>query len=328
MNKNKLQISVIERKDQSLTTSHVTQAARRQEIQATLDRLWKVDPNQFDPNRDYIERKRIEETVKIIQSKIDIAGKNVADVGCGGGELSRKMRDLGAVVDAVDASNLAIAKLKKDSVDQVNAIQDCLPNTFLKSSFYDIVICTEVIGYLKPQEYRIAFSELARILKSDGFLIFSTPLDINSDNALERLTRLAETEFEIDTWMLSYNLLWLRISHFFGTPKLYAEASENTTIRNLELAKRKSIAKRWFLINTHVTTGAFWKLVSFLLKPLNYFIRNNSYFVNALEKISHFLWSDSGMTHALFIGKLRKMTYPLPKSEQPHELKQKRQVWE
>lgn len=328
MKNNKLQISLIEQKDQTSTTSHVTRAARRQEIQATLDRLWKIDPNQFDPNRNFVERKRIEQTIETIRSKTQLLDKRVVDIGCGGGKLSCLVRNLGAIVDAVDASNLALLKLKTNPMENINPMQDSLPSTFLKNSFYDIVICTEVIGYLKPQEYRIAFSELARLLKQEGHIVFSTSLDINSSDSLEKLTRLAETEFEIDTWVINYHLLWLRIRNFFESPKLFADASSDLSLRNFELAKRKGFTKKWFKLNTHFLSGACWNLVSFALKPLNYFIQNNASLINILEKISVFFWSETGMTHALFIGHLRKMSFPLPKNRQPIELKHKREVWE
>ena len=126
MPENKLKITSVE-KALPNPTNKISKAARRQEIQAAMDRLWKEDPEQFDPHRDSVQRRRIANTLEALRDSIDLKGKLVADVGCGGGDLSRSMRDSGAKIHAVDASSLALGVLKSHNIDNITANQDCLP---------------------------------------------------------------------------------------------------------------------------------------------------------------------------------------------------------
>ena len=174
----------------------------------------------------------------------------------------------------------------------------------------------------------MAFSELARIIKTEGVVVCSTPIDIDSENALERFSGLAETEFEIDKWLLNYDVLWIRLLGFLSAPETYAKASRDPSLRTHELAKHGKLGRGWFNINSSPALGFLWHVVSFVTRPIaNFFAQNNSLMV-LLEKISRFFWSETGVSHALFIGKKRKMVFPLPANEIPRELKHKRQVWE
>ena len=184
--------------------------SKRQEIQAKMERLWLLDPEQFNPLRDVLERKRVSETMKAIKNHEPLLeGKLVADIGCGSGVISRLVRDCGADVHAVDVAGNALQKLKEYDTSHIYPMQDCLPQTKLEDRMYDLVLCLEVIGYLEPKEYRLVFSELSRLLKSKGIVACSTSIDLDSDDALERFAALAETEFEIEAWVLNYHRLWI-----------------------------------------------------------------------------------------------------------------------
>ncbi|MCE5318258.1 MAG: methyltransferase domain-containing protein [Parachlamydia sp.] len=81
--------------------------SRRKEAEARFDRLWLVSPEQMNPLRNIRERERLDRTLDILKG-IDLQSKRVVDLGCGGGVLSRKLRDSGAEVDAVDISSNAL----------------------------------------------------------------------------------------------------------------------------------------------------------------------------------------------------------------------------
>ncbi|MEI8124301.1 MAG: class I SAM-dependent methyltransferase [Parachlamydiaceae bacterium] len=326
MKNNPLQITSVEGATQKQPPVQ-TKMARRQEIQATMERLWLQDPAQFDPMRDCVQRKRMAKTLDILKEK-SLDSKLVADLGCGSGYLSRAVRDAGAIVHSVDVAGNALALLKAQDMHHITPFQDALPMTRLDDGVYDIVICTEVIGYLKPIEYRLTFSELARIVKAKGFVVCSSSIDVDSDNALERFAALAETEFEIDRWVLSYDLLWLKLCRFFDAPTLYVQASKKKELRMKEIAKRKGLGRIIFQCNSSFALGCFWSVIAFATNPLASFCRQSEGLMNLLEKISQFFWSESGVTHALFLGNRRQMIFPLAENEIPKEMKHKRQVWE
>ena len=98
--------------------------------------------------------------------------------------------------------------------------------------------------------------------------------------------------------------------------------------RNKELRKRKSFGWLWFKINTSKPAALFWRMVRLASSPIASQLRQSGRMADLLEKITRFLWDESGITHALFIGKRRPLGFPLPQNEVPVEMKHKRQVWE
>lgn len=306
----------------------VSKGARRQEMQAIMERQWLENPGQFDPERDAVQRKRLNNTIEAIKKQLNLTEKRVADLGCGPGNISRLLRDEGATIDALDIAKQALERLKSGDMQRINVFQDCLPYTRLDDNAYDLIVCTEVIGYLNPKEYRMLFAELSRLVNKHGFVACSTSLDLNSDNALERFAALAETEFEIDQWILQYDLLWIKLCRFFEAPQVYLKGSKNRLEREKELNKRKSFDKWWYKFQTTPLFRGIWAGINLIASPIASYCRQNERMMIFLEKLTKFIWSESGISHALFIGKRRPMTFPLPPEERPIEIKHKRQVWD
>lgn len=301
---------------------------QRQETQAYFDRLWLVDAEHMDPLRNCRERERVDRTLQLIKDQIDLAGKTAADLGCGSGVLTRRLRDAGAKVDAIDISGNALKLLKEKGTENIQPIQDFVPMTILKDDSYDLVMSTELIAVLPHEVYRLYFSEMSRLVKPEGQVVCSTLIDINSEDALQRFGALAETEFKIDQWVFSYHLCHIRISDFFKAPSRFVRASRDSEYRHRELDRRYSISRWWFRLNSSKAAAAFWFIFQYPCKPFVYLLRQNRSILLGLEKFCKFLWSDSGISHAIFIGKRRPMLETLPANEIPKELKHKKQVWE
>lgn len=212
MSSNKLNITEVSSKCPPFPSHQPNRSGqgRRLEVQAKMERMWLEDPEQFNPNRNCVQRQRVERTVEALKAHSNPQGKRGVDLGCGGGDITRKIRDLGASMDAVDAASQALKVVQEHDMTRIKAIQDCLPETRLNDSCYDIVICTEVIGYLNSSEYRLLFAELSRVVVTDGVVVCSTVLDLGTDNPLGRFAQLADTEFEPLAWILSYHRAFLR----------------------------------------------------------------------------------------------------------------------
>lgn len=315
---------------ENITPSKVilNKKSRRDEIREQMDLLWQLNPEKFDPQQDCIEKKRIQSTFDAIASFGDLSKAIVVDIGCGNGTLARMIRDAGGNIDAVDVSPIALSELSKKNIQGINLIQDCLPTTKLLDKAYDIVICTEVIGYLNPSEYRMAMAELARLVKKEGVLVCSTSLDINTENPLDRFAALGETEFNIDEWLLDYHRLLIRLRNFFEKPARYAKAGGDLKFKEAELKKKKGLSRKWFAFNSSRIITPCWKLIAFFTRPIQSYLRTSTRTMSALERLSRFIWSDEGISHATFIGKLRPLSFPVKEDRAPRELNHKRQVWE
>jgi 2-polyprenyl-3-methyl-5-hydroxy-6-metoxy-1,4-benzoquinol methylase len=326
MHKNPLHIAGVESR-LSPKTPVLSRGARRSEIEAAMERSWLQDPEQFNPERDAVQKKRVASTLKTIKTHLQLGGIRCTDLGCGNGKIAGLLRDEGAQVDALDIASKALDLLKAGDISGITLIQDCLPATRLEDSAYDLVVCTETIAYLEPKEYRLLLAELSRLIKKDGMAVCSTPLDIYSENALEHFAALAETEFEIDEWVLRYDLLWIKCCQFFEAPGLFIKAA-NEHFRKKELEKRKSLNRLWFKWNTTKPLILFWRLVNPVSGRIASALRQSNRMVDFLEKTTKFFWDTSGISHALFIGKRRPLAFPLPPNEIPVERRGKREVWD
>jgi len=208
----KKRLVVVETDNKPASTERIgSRRAKRQEAQAKYERMWLTAPGQFDPTRNCMERERLERTWQLINEFVDLNGKRAVDLGCGSGHLARRLKDAGAIVQAVDISSNALKELKKWHID---AIQDTLPDTSLPDGAYDVVVSTDVIAELPRSEHRLYMAELARLVTAKGYVVCSTPIDIHSEDALQQLAELAHTEFDVLKWVYSYHALYVRLKAF------------------------------------------------------------------------------------------------------------------
>lgn len=207
-------LSVIATEQKSKNTQPApTKANKRQALQAKFDRIWLDDSKQFDPQRNCIEQERLKRTLDLLSRHTMLAGKQAVDLGCGRGVFAKMLAAEGALVDAVDISANALKPLKEENPQNIRPVQDMLPQTLLQDDHYDLVISTEVIGFLPELERRLYFAELSRLVKSDGLVLCSTGLDINTVGGFEAFEALAETEFQILEWVFSYHAFFIRLTN-------------------------------------------------------------------------------------------------------------------
>ena len=105
-----------------------------------------------------------------------LAGKNVLDVGCGGGILSESMAGMGASVTGIDLSDkaLQVAKLHLlESGKQVEyckiAVEDMAEE---QPESFDIVTCLEMLEHVPDPGSVI--TACAKLVKPGGHVFFST----------------------------------------------------------------------------------------------------------------------------------------------------------
>lgn len=94
----------------------------------------------------------------------------VLDLGCGSGLLTRWLKDKGLDVRGIDFSRSLIDIAKKENPDVAFNISDISSTPYSIGSF-DIVVSGLVMHYV--QDLCIVFTEVARILNSNGIFIFT-----------------------------------------------------------------------------------------------------------------------------------------------------------
>ncbi|CUI17084.1 Conserved hypothetical membrane protein [Candidatus Protochlamydia naegleriophila] len=301
--------------------------SRQKENQAKFERLWLVDPEQFNPLRNWMQKERLERTWTLLNSHTELANKKVADIGCGAGVFSRLMRDAGANLEAIDIAENALKQLRKHDMHRIEAKQSGMPATTLPDHNYDVVVCTEIIAELHREDYRLFFAELARLVHPDGYVICSSPIDIHTDGGVHRLIELAQTEFDIIDSQTSYHALYIRLKHSLEAPSRYIQGWKNSTYRQEELNKRKGVSKLWYSLQTSFALVWLWilfnPLCSLLLTPFH----KSRFFLLRMEALCQFLSDEKGISHYIFIAKRRPLTTVDPQ-ERPIEKPRRKEIWD
>ena len=111
-----------------------------------------------------------------ISSKVELEGKTLLDVGCGGGILAEALHDKGAIVTGIDAAGPGIeiakhhAKKHNKSIDyQESTAEDLIQKSTEK---YDVVTCLEVLEHVPDP--KLLVKTCINLLKPNGDLFLST----------------------------------------------------------------------------------------------------------------------------------------------------------
>jgi 2-polyprenyl-3-methyl-5-hydroxy-6-metoxy-1,4-benzoquinol methylase len=306
-----------------------TKATKRERAKAILDELWQLNPDQFNPLSDCMGRERYKRTCNLIDAFCKKSNNLfAADLGTGSAIFTFHLVKNNMNVDAVDLATTPIQNLEKKQDTHIKVFQDYIPHTTLDSDAYDLVLGLDVIAYLQKPEHRLFVAELARLIKLEGFVVGSTPIDIHSEDALQQFADLAESEFKIEKWILSYHRYFIQLLHFFEAPFIFVKASQNPELYEKELNKRFSINRNLFKFNTSKTLSYLWSFIGIFTTPIHKLLKQNSFIMFQLEKLCRFISVEKGISHAIFIGKRRKFFENVEADKAPIERKSKQQVWE
>jgi SAM-dependent methyltransferase len=135
----------------------------------------------------------------------DIAGLHILDAGCGSGWYAEQLVERDAIVEAIDASAAMVdharSRIEKNVSDKMSNVAfrvadlaDPLP---FENDSFDGIVSPLVLHYMK--DWRPALREMNRVLKPNGWLLFSTHHPA-ADAARLGTHNYFETEHVVDHW--------------------------------------------------------------------------------------------------------------------------------
>lgn len=132
---------------------------------------------------------------EVLTSQLDIAGKRLADVGCGSGSLSHALARKGAEVIGLDISEAALRQAKigasDDGTSFAAALGQALP---ILDRSIDVVIYFNALHHVPVVDMELALEEVARVLRPGGQLYVAEPL---AEGPHFSLVRAVEDETEV-----------------------------------------------------------------------------------------------------------------------------------
>ncbi|MCB1113372.1 MAG: class I SAM-dependent methyltransferase [Chlamydiia bacterium] len=173
------------------------ETSSRIQAKAKYERLWLQRSKRL--------AKELLQEEKLIDLLQPIRGKKALDLGCGAGEVAKFLAKNGMQVDAVDVATGPLKELQ--GVGNLHTIEGFVPYAPLEEGVYDLVVAANLIAEVPKELRRLAMSQIAGLVKTEGIVVISTPLDVNSEDVLELFLGLVMTELEIESVVVSH--FWL-----------------------------------------------------------------------------------------------------------------------
>jgi 2-polyprenyl-6-hydroxyphenyl methylase / 3-demethylubiquinone-9 3-methyltransferase len=111
-----------------------------------------------------------------IDNAVSLSGKNVLDVGCGGGILSESMAEKGAKVTGIDLGEKTLKVAQLHSLEtgiavdyQLISVEELAKN---QPESFDVVTCLEMLEHVPDPASVVA--ACAKLVKPNGHVFFST----------------------------------------------------------------------------------------------------------------------------------------------------------
>jgi SAM-dependent methyltransferase len=131
----------------------------------------------------------------MLERLIEPAGKDVLDIGCGGGALVRELEDRGARMVGVEISDqqlaAALARDRGSGARYLVGRAQALP---LGDGSVDVAVFMRALHHVPPADLMRALGEARRVLRRDGAVYVAEPL---AEGDYFALISLVEDELEV-----------------------------------------------------------------------------------------------------------------------------------
>jgi ubiquinone/menaquinone biosynthesis C-methylase UbiE len=133
-----------------------------------------IDFHSEHNSQTYASRRADPAWAEMINRIVDIRGKAVADIGCGGGIYSRALAEMGADhVTCIDWSQVMLTDAQNSLADcsNIGYVQGEALNTGIADEQFDLVLERALIHHVQTEIMQTYFAEVWRVLKPGGVFI-------------------------------------------------------------------------------------------------------------------------------------------------------------
>jgi len=113
----------------------------------------------------------------VLERLVQPAGKDIVDIGCGGGALVRELIGLGARVVGVEVSDQQLATaLARDTETGARYVVGRAQALPLDDATVDVAVFMRSLHHVAPSDLVAALNEAARVLRPGGMVYVAEPL--------------------------------------------------------------------------------------------------------------------------------------------------------
>lgn len=136
-------------------------------------------------NKKFNNLERYEEQDQMTKDKINTVisfipkNKRLLDIGLGQGYLEDrlKQKEYDVKLHAIDISDTTIKRAKERFIGEFIVCGAFDVDQHYRKKFFDVIIALELIEHISPNNIFILYKKIYSLLKRDGILIISTPLN-------------------------------------------------------------------------------------------------------------------------------------------------------
>lgn len=116
--------------------------------------------------------------IEVLRRHAELADRDVLDVGCGQGRLTRELAALGARVTGVEISEqqLAAARAAEDGTGTTRYLVGRAEALPVEDDSVDLVVFRASLHHVPPDQMQTALAEAARVLRPGGLVYAAEPL--------------------------------------------------------------------------------------------------------------------------------------------------------